>query len=893
MASFPESDFQICPLCKEMCGSPAPLSSNSSTSSSSSQTSSSSGGGGGGGGSSCGGPPRRLHVLPCLHAFCRQCLEAQRHPGAGDALKLRCPICDQKVVISEPSGMDALPSSNFLLSNLLDVVVVAAAADEHKNGRPAGTGPAAGSAPGVGGGNNRHHGRPPPHRAAAPGSSPAAASSSSSSSSSAAPSSTSSSSSGGGSSAALLLRRPHSRQGEPRCSSCDEGNAASSRCLDCQEHLCDNCVRAHQRVRLTKDHFIERFAAGPPPSAAAAAAAGPAAPLALSPPYPASPYNILSVFPDRASYCQHHDDEVLHFYCDTCSVPICRECTMGRHVGHSFIYLQDALQDSRTLTIQLLADAQQGRQAIQLSIEQAQAVAEQVEMKAKVVQSEVKAVTTRHKKALEERECELLWKVEKIRQVKAKSLYLQVEKLRQNLNKLDNTISAVQQVLEEGRTMDILLARDRMLAQVQELKNVRGLLQPQEDDRIMFTPPDQALYMAIKSMGFVSSGAFAPLTKATGEGLKRALQGKVASFTVIGYDHDGEPRLSGGDMISAVVMGPDGNLFGADVSDQQNGTYLVSYRPQLEGEHLVSVMMCNQHIENSPFKVMVKSGRSYIGIGLPGLSFGSEGDSDGKLCRPWGVSVDKEGYIIVADRSNNRIQVFKPCGTFHHKFGTLGSRPGQFDRPAGVACDISRRIVVADKDNHRIQIFTFEGQFILKFGEKGTKNGQFNYPWDVAVNAEGKILVSDTRNHRVQLFGPDGAFLNKYGFEGALWKHFDSPRGVTFNHEGHLVVTDFNNHRLLVIHADCQSARFLGSEGSGNGQFLRPQGVAVDQEGRIIVADSRNHRVQIFESNGSFLCKFGTQGSGFGQMDRPSGIAVTPDGMIVVVDFGNNRILVF
>uniref|UniRef100_A0A8C9K9C3 E3 ubiquitin-protein ligase TRIM71 n=1 Tax=Panthera tigris altaica TaxID=74533 RepID=A0A8C9K9C3_PANTA len=563
------------------------------------------------------------------------------------------------------------------------------------------------------------------------------------------------------------------------------------------------------------------------------------APLRL----PASP-----LVPNLINACPLSGPQVLHLYCDTCSVPICRECTMGRHGGHSFIYLQEALQDSRALTIQLLADAQQGRQAIQLSIEQAQTVAEQVEMKAKVVQSEVKAVTARHKKALEERECELLWKVEKIRQVKAKSLYLQVEKLRQSLNKLESTISAVQQVLEEGRALDVLLARDRMLAQVQELKTVRGFLQPQEDDRVMFTPPDQALYLAIKSFGFVSSGAFAPLTKATGDGLKRALQGKVASFTVVGYDHDGEPRLSGGDLMSAVVLGPDGNLFGAEVSDQQNGTYVVSYRPQLEGEHLVSVTMCNQHIENSPFKVVV---------------------------------------------NNNRTRVFKPCGAFHHKFGTLGSRPGQFDRPAGVACDASRRIVVADKDNHRIQVFTFEGQFLLKFGEKGTKNGQFNYPWDVAVNAEGKILVSDTRNHRIQLFGPDGVFLNKYGFEGALWKHFDSPRGVAFNHEGHLVVTDFNNHRLLVIHPDCQSARFLGSEGTGNGQFLRPQGVAVDQEGRIIVADSRNHRVQMFESNGSFLCKFGAQGSGFGQMDRPSGIAVTPDGMIVVVDFGNNRILIF
>ncbi|KAM4688704.1 E3 ubiquitin-protein ligase TRIM71 isoform 2-T2 [Discoglossus pictus] len=849
MASFPDSDFQLCPLCKEMCVSCAPISS-SSSSSSSSQTSSSSTSSG------VSPAPRRLHVLPCLHAFCRQCLEGQRSPGES----LRCPLCDHKVPMSE-AGMDALPPSTFLqLSNLLDAVVGAA----EEQGSRAGL---------------QHRSR-----------------SSSCSSSS-------------------LLRRAPPSQPEPRCSSCDEGNGASSHCLDCQENLCENCLRAHQRVRLTKDHYIERFTgssaaspAGTSPGSTAstmgstcsvlgstANTMGSTTSLLGSGPlsYQANVFSILPGYSERPTYCQQHDEQVLHFYCDTCSVPICRECTMGRHAGHSFIYLQDALQDSRALTIQLLADAQQGRQAIQLSLEQAQALAEQVEMKAKVVQSEIKAVTSRHKKALEERECELLWKVEKIRQVKAKSLYLQVEKLHQVLSKLDSTINAVQQVLEDGCTMDILLARDRVLAQLQDIKNARGLLQLQEDDRIMFTPPDQALFLAIKSMGLVNSGAFAALTKATGDGLKRALQGKVATFTVIGYDHDGEAKLSGGDLITVLVMGPDGSIFGAEINDQLNGSYLVSYRPQLEGEHLISVMVCNQHIENSPFKVSVKSGRCYAGVGLPTLSFGGEGDHDGKLCRPWGICVDKEGYIIAADRSNNRIQIFKPCGTFHHKFGTLGSRPGQFDRPAGVACDSSRKIVVADKDNHRVQIFTFEGQFLMKFGEKGPKNGQFNYPWDVAINSEGKILVSDTRNHRVQLFGPDGSFLNKYGFEGTLWKHFDSPRGVAFSQDGYLVVTDFNNHRLLIIKPDCQSAHFLGTEGTGNGQFLRPQGVAVDQEGRIIVADSRNHRVQIFEPNGSFLCKFGSQGSGFGQMDRPSGIAVTPDGTIVVVDFGNNRILAF
>lgn len=47
-------------------------------------------------------------------------------------------------------------------------------------------------------------------------------------------------------------------------------------------------------------------------------------------------------------------------------MPICRECSVGRHMGHTFVYLQDAVQDCRAVTIQLLADAQQGRQAVQV-----------------------------------------------------------------------------------------------------------------------------------------------------------------------------------------------------------------------------------------------------------------------------------------------------------------------------------------------------------------------------------------------------------------------------------------------------------------------------------------------------------------------------------------------
>ena len=605
-------------------------------------------------------------------------------------------------------------------------------------------------------------------------------------------------------------------------------------------------------------------------------------------------HSTLSLFSSPSfSYCDIHPAEVLRLFCDMCSVAICSECTLRDHRGHSFIYLKDAVENSKTISLKLLADAKAGMRAVEESMEMANKMAERIEIRAQAIATEIRTVTRRHMTSLEERERELLQRVEKIRQVKGKSLHVQLDELRMALLRLGSTAELLKTALESGSDVEILHTKDKAMIEFQQLRQIRSSLQPQEDDIIQFNPPEGTLLQAICSLGLISSSGFAPTSTAVGDGIKRALCNHLANFTVHVKDHQGDPRMVGGDPIVAIVEAPNGVSYRADVEDRQNGTYNMSYRPQVEGRHIITVLIRGRHIHGSPFVVMARSGRDYATVGLPMLAFGKEGESEGDLCRPWGVACDKDGNIIIADRSNNRIQIFSSSGVFHHRFGSPGTRPGQFDRPAGVACDLQGNIIVADKDNHRIQVFTFDGTFLFKFGEKGTKNGQFNYPWDLAVNSQGQILVSDTRNHRIQLFNSDGSFVNKYGFEGTLWKHFDSPRGVCFNHEGHIVVTDFNNHRLLVINPDFQSARFLGSEGSGNGQFLRPQGVAVDSEGHIIVADSRNNRVQIFQPNGNFFTKFGTHGAAPGQMDRPSGVCISPEGHIIIVDFGNNRVQIF
>ena len=55
-----------------------------------------------------------------------------------------------------------------------------------------------------------------------------------------------------------------------------------------------------------------------------------------------------------------------------------------------------------------------------------------------------------------------------------------------------------------------------------------------------------------------------------------------------------------------------------------------------------------------------------------------------------------------------RIQVFTRNGVFLTKWGEEGIGAGQFDSPFGIAVDDNGNVYVADTYNHRIQKFRFE-----------------------------------------------------------------------------------------------------------------------------------------------------------------------------------------
>lgn len=71
----------------------------------------------------------------------------------------------------------------------------------------------------------------------------------------------------------------------------------------------------------------------------------------------------------------------------------------------------------------------------------------------------------------------------------------------------------------------------------------------------------------------------------------------------------------------------------------------------------MSIRIRGRHLVGSPMKVKVRKRRNYFNIGSSDRQIGSDGEQDAQFCRPWGICCDPVGHIIVADRSNNRVQV--------------------------------------------------------------------------------------------------------------------------------------------------------------------------------------------------------------------------------------------
>lgn len=128
--------------------------------------------------------------------------------------------------------------------------------------------------------------------------------------------------------------------------------------------------------------------------------------------------------------------------------------------------------------------------------------------------------------------------------------------------------------------------------------------------------------------------------------------------------------------------------------------------------------------------------------------------------QPTDVAVTPTGDMYVADGYGNaRIHKFSPEGKLLFSWGEPGSGPGQFLAPHGVALDKNGRVYVADRHNNRVQIFDAFGKYITEWKD-------INLPTHVVVDKDQTVYVSELIPPGVSIFDLDGKRLARWDNTG-------------------------------------------------------------------------------------------------------------------------------
>ena len=254
---------------------------------------------------------------------------------------------------------------------------------------------------------------------------------------------------------------------------------------------------------------------------------------------------------------------------------------------------------------------------------------------------------------------------------------------------------------------------------------------------------------------------------------------------------------------------------------------------------------------------------NYSGKVLPIITLGGKGRGEGQISSPLGVAVDfNTDNIYVADRCNNRVQVFSNHGVFLFQFGSDKMR-----HPLYIFIG-KGKVYVSQNKSGRILVYGLDGSFIRKIGSPGDDFGEFLNPHGIAIHpSSDEIYVCDCGNDRVQLFSnfvlksefgvdileyPIDIQLTEstifvllgcqkpslYAFDydlnvvencatESISKYLDTPRSLTIDGAGNFIISDYQSNRVFIFNQHGDLIHSLRAR--------KPRGVCLDSNGRIIL----------------------------------------------------------
>ena len=137
------------------------------------------------------------------------------------------------------------------------------------------------------------------------------------------------------------------------------------------------------------------------------------------------------------------------------------------------------------------------------------------------------------------------------------------------------------------------------------------------------------------------------------------------------------------------------------------------------------------------------------------------------------ADLSNDGLVYVCDRANNRLQVFKPDGTFVKETFIAKNSLSE-----GAVWDVAfskdpqqTYIYVADGRNMKIRVLRRDTlEELTSFGDGGRQPGQFYAVHSIATDSKGNLYTTETyEGKRVQKFSYKGLKSVAKREQGTVW----------------------------------------------------------------------------------------------------------------------------
>lgn len=358
----------------------------------------------------------------------------------------------------------------------------------------------------------------------------------------------------------------------------------------------------------------------------------------------------------------------------------------------------------------------------------------------------------------------------------------------------------------------------------------------------------------------------------------------VAGNGTLGYSGDGGLAVNAAlNRPEGVALDAAGNIY---IADTDNSAIRV-------------VNLGSQSVTIAGVSIAPGNIQTIAGNGTAAYSGDGSAASSAQLNDPFGVFVDGQGNIFIADTDNSvirevvastgNIQTVAGTGTPGYAGDGAAATSAELDLPQGVFVDATGNIYIADTFNSVIRIVNPGAQpvtiatIVIAAGNIATVAGT-NYasgsgcqftgdgaaatlaflcqPGGVFADASGNIFIADTSNFGIREVVPAGTIstvagtLGTAGYSGnggpATSAQLNYPGGVFIDTAANLFIADTDNFVIrevtagnIQIIAGNSTVAFSGDGSSATNVALNiPGAVFVDAAGNLFIADTYNSAIR-------------------------------------------------